>query len=136
MRQRTSKYVIELTLCWPSTARHVSVFHLSTGTPPSTDLCRAVWAVTAYDHICELILLCSCFCWCPPSPMAFTIFLPLLRKSSLSPERRNLAETFHLGLSVPSSLILCILCSCGSLYMSYMLQDEASLMMTEQRTNL
>lgn len=41
-------------------------------------------------------------------------------------------ETSLLGLSVPKSLILCTLSSCGSLYLFHLLQVKASLMMAEQ----
>lgn len=47
---------------------------------------------------------------------SYTLFISLLQ-DSLSPEERKLMETFHLGLSVPRSLTLCVLSSYGSLYL-------------------
>lgn len=48
------------------------------------------------------------------------------------PWGRDLMEKFCLGPSVHRSLALCILFSVGLCICSYLLQEEASLMMTEQ----
>ena len=48
----------------------------------------------------------------------------------------DLVETFHLGLSVPRSLIFCMMSVCGSLYWFPLLQEEVSLMMAEQGADL
>ena len=55
----------------------------------------------------------SVFSWCPPSPLALTLFLSLLHQNSENPEGKNLMETTHSGLSVPRSLIPCIMSACG-----------------------
>lgn len=46
---------------------------------------------------------------CLPSPLALTAFPPPLPQSCLSPEGRDLRDTFHLGLSFLSSPSLCTL---------------------------
>jgi hypothetical protein len=78
-----------------------------------------------------------------PEPLAFKVFLPPLPQNSLSPEGRELMETFHLGLRVPGALNLCILSGWGLGWggvvlciCPHLLQEEASLMMAEQGTNL
>lgn len=45
-------------------------------------------------------------------------------------------DTYLLGLSVPMSLIVCILSDCKSLYLSHKLQEEASMMGTEMQQNV
>lgn len=44
----------------------------------------------------------------------------------LSPEGRDLMETFHLGLSVPRSLTICIMSVCGCPFLFHLLQEDAS----------
>ena len=51
---------------------------------------------------------------------------------SMSPEGRNLMATSLLGLNVLRSLTLCILSGVGLCICSLLLQEEASLWMTEQ----
>lgn len=77
----------------------------------------------------------SLFSWCPPSLLVLTFLLPPLLQGSLNPERKDLMEPSHSGLSVPRCPILCTLavdhCIC-----SYLLQEEVSLMTAEQVTDL
>lgn len=47
--------------------------------------------------------------WCPPSPLALTLFLPPFLQHSVSSEGRDLMGTSRLGLRIPSSHNLCIL---------------------------
>lgn len=54
----------------------------------------------------------------------------------LSPRRRELIKVSHFGLSVPKTLTLCTLFSCEPVMYSYLLKEEAFLMMTEQTTDL
>lgn len=66
----------------------------------------------------------------------YTMDIPL-EQGSLSPEGRDLMETAWLGLSVPKLLTLYIMSGYESLCIcSHLLQKEASLMMTEQGTDL
>ena len=67
----------------------------------------------------------------PPSPLTLTRFLPPLVGFS---EGRDLMETSYLGLSVSWSLTFCIISGYG--YLFHLLQEEASLMMAEQGTDL
>lgn len=70
------------------------------------------------------------------SILALAIFLPVLWHSFLNPKGRHLMKTSHLGPSIQKSPIYCILSDCGSLYSSYLLKKEVSLMMTKQGTDL
>lgn len=67
------------------------------------------------EFICMSALLClqALFPWCPPSPLALRLFLPLLL-GSLSSEGNGLMETSLLGWSLPKSFTLCSLFHCGS----------------------
>jgi hypothetical protein len=68
--------------------------------------------------------------------MALTpVFVPL-QQNSMSTDGRDLIETSCLGLSVPRSLTLCIMSGCRSLCLFHLLQEEASLIMTEQGSDL
>lgn len=60
--------------------------------------CHSLW-----EFKCRPSLLClkDTDSFVSSIPAAFTVFTPLLLHSSLSPERRGLMETPHLGLSVP-----------------------------------
>ena len=44
-------------------------------------------------------------------------------------------EALHLGQTIPRPLVLCLFSGCGSLYL-YLLQEEVSLMMAKQGTDL
>lgn len=57
--------------------------------------------------LCELTCAAALSCGSRHPPMALTVFLPPLLPRSLSPEERGLMKTFHLGLRVPKSLIVC-----------------------------
>lgn len=65
-----------------------------------------------------------------------TCFPPPLLQGSLIPEGRDLMETSHLRQSVPRSLTLCTLSSVGLYICSHLLQEEASLRMAKQGTDL
>lgn len=68
--------------------------------------------------------------------LALTLFQPCLLQYSLSPAGRDLREESHSKLSVLTSFILCIIPWCGSLTCSLMMQEEVSLMMTAQGTDI
>lgn len=51
----------------------------------------------------------------PSIPYAFAVFLPPLLHRSLNPEGKGLMEIFDLGMSVPKSLTVFTLPSCGCL---------------------
>lgn len=53
---------------------------------------------------------------------------------SLGSGEKYLMGMSILWMNVPKSLILCITSGCGSLYFSYLLREEASLMVTEYGT--
>lgn len=53
----------------------------------------------------------------PSSSVALTVLPFLLLQGSLSPDRRDLMETCHIGSNVPSSPSLCIMSGCGFLYL-------------------
>lgn len=110
---------------------------LSDGTPSGLDLCRPrACCHSLCAFISASVLLClEDFPWSHLSPLALFIFLSPLLQSSLSPEEKCLMKTSHLGLSVPKSLSLCELSSCGSHTSSHLLQ-ESSLMMDEQDVDL
>lgn len=67
--------------------------------------------------------------------MAPTFFLPSSQQISQNPEGRDLMDTSHSGLNAPSSLtVYClpvVLCICF-----HLLQEEASLLVAEQGTDL
>lgn len=56
--------------------------------------------------------------WVSSIPSALTLFLPPLLRGPLSPERRALMETSHLGLSILKFFWLCVLSGCRFLYLS------------------
>lgn len=62
----------------------------------------------------------------PRSPLAHALFLSPLFWGFLSPEGSDLIRTSHLGLSVPKSLILCIMSSCESLFPSAATEERPS----------
>ena len=64
-------------------------------------------------------------------PSGLTLFLPSLLKSSLSLEGSSSVETSYLGLSLSEHYLAVGLCIC-----SFLLQEEDSLMMDEQGTDL
>jgi hypothetical protein len=53
-------------------------------------------------------------CWGPPSSLDLSTSVST---GSLSSEGRDLMETFHLGMSVPRSLTLCVMPDSGSLHL-------------------
>lgn len=55
--------------------------------------------------------------WCSPSPLSFTVILPLLQQDSLRCEESELRETYHLGQIVPRSLTFPTLSICESVYL-------------------
>lgn len=63
----------------------------------------------APDDLDDLAFLVSAI------PSGFQLFLP---RAFLYSKGRNLKETWHLGLSVPRSVSLCILSGCGSLFVA------------------
>lgn len=75
------------------------------------------------------------FPWSPPSSLALTLFLLPLPWGFLNPEGRDLMETPCLELNVPRSPTLGIKSMGLSIY-SHHLQEETSLIMTEQGTGL
>lgn len=81
---------------------------------------RPVHAATVCMSSCLRWSLKAWAPWCPPSP-------PALPNNSLSPWRRDLMETSHLGLSVSRPLLLCPSDSCGSLYVFSPTQEERRL---------
>lgn len=66
---------------------------------------------------------------------SYTLYLSS-SQGSLNHKERNMMEIFFLGLSVPKFLNQHIMSVCGTLYFSLLLQEEASLMMVEQGTDL
>lgn len=76
------------------------------------------------------------FC-CPHSPLALKLFPPPFPQGSLSPEGEGFDGDLPIGWSVPRSLTLAVfrlavgLCVC-----SHLLQEEASLIMGEQDSDL
>ena len=61
-------------------------------------LCEFIWALSMF--------ILGPMSGCPPFPLPHTLFLPPLLQESLRSERRNLMETFPLGLTVPRSQTL------------------------------
>jgi hypothetical protein len=56
------------------------------------------------------------FAFFVPNFLWLFYLLSLLPQSYLIPARKDLKETYHLGLRVPTSLTLCIMSDYGSLY--------------------
>lgn len=80
------------------------------------DLVYAVTvSVSSYSHL-PCCVLRTLYPWCHSSHLALTIFLSPFQHRLMSLEGRWVIETFHLGLSIPKSLNLCMLPSCGSLW--------------------
>ena len=115
-------------------------FSLSSSTPSDVEVHRpCACCPSLCEFICVLIMLTkkALFSWCPPSPLTLTLFLlPPLAQGSLSPEGKNLMETFYLGLSVPRSLVLSIMHGCGSLILFPSAAGKTFLVMAEQGTGL
>lgn len=69
-------------------------------------LVHAVVCVSWYVHP-SLSVWKTLLPWNHPSSLTFTISLPPLPHRSLSLQGRNLMKTYHLGLGVPRSFIVC-----------------------------
>ena len=109
------------------------------GTLSGLDLHRPACAATVSvsSHVLQSCCIYKALLlWHLSYPLAVTISLHPLFQSSLSPERRDLMKTSHLGLSMPRSLTFCTLFSCESLYLFPLWQKEASLMMAYKVTDL
>lgn len=97
----------------------------SSRTLSGAEKCRpCVWGYSFCELICvgPVVFWGPFSPWYPPSPLALTLFLQTLLLSSLSPEGRDSIETSCLGISVPSSLTLCVF---ESLYLCpHLLKEE------------
>lgn len=113
---------------------------LSEEAPSGLDLC---WPCVCYHSLCEfiwrsfLLYLKGLVPWYLLSPLVLILFLPPLSQSPLSPKGRDLTETSpHLELGVSRSLTLCALPVGGLCICFSSTTGRASLMRTEQDTNL
>ena len=91
-------------------------FSFCSRTPSCADpcrLCACCLSVCEFIRVQILLIQRAWFPSCPPSPLAFTFFLPPFLQGSLSPEGRDFMETSHLGLKILRSFIPCILSGCG-----------------------
>lgn len=71
-------------------------------------LCMLLQSIWVHMSFAQLILRCL-FTWCPPLPLALTLCLSSLPQDSLNFEKRNLMETSHLELCIPTYLSLSIM---------------------------
>lgn len=95
-------------------------FPTSLGIPYGTDLVGSVHAATvspsANIHLyINSSVLRRPFFWCPPSPLAYTLFCLLFLR--VNPERRDLIKTPHFVMSILRSLTTLALFACWSLFL-------------------
>lgn len=89
------------------------------------------------EFICTPLVLCDPVYLVPSFPFgSYTLSASPSTEFSEPRGDRDLMEATHLGLSVPRLLTLCTLSGCGSHISSQLLQEEASLVMADQGTNL
>lgn len=89
-------------------------------------LCRpCAYCFSLYKFIWASFMLIYrlLFAWCPPSPLAFPLFLPFPWGSLIS-ERRNLMETSHIGMGIPRSLTLWVVLLRVSVFLPFCLKGK------------